>query len=50
MKLEGSEGGVAVCAGLGFRGDLTAGCCPRSREGEQECGLCPLGAVRRDHK
>lgn len=50
MKLEDSEAGVAVCAGLGFRGDLTAGCCPHSREGEQESGLCPLSAVQWDHK
>lgn len=50
MKLGDSNAAVAACAGLGFRGDLTAGCCPHSREGEQECGLCPLSTVERDHK
>lgn len=50
MKLGDSNDGAPAYAGLGFRGDLPAGCCPRSREGEQERGLCPLGAVEREHK
>lgn len=50
MKSGDSNDAVPVCAGLGFRGDLTAGCCPRSGEGEQECRLSLLSAVERDHK